>query len=199
MLKTRPEDWWTTISQTIATRIDRVAENPVVRKFFVSHKGKKTLTVDIGPSVSGINDESFFQKMISKISQNINKPEYTTLMQSDFSQSSSVDRVVNSIMLMYSFQEYFEYRANLACGIPGVIMEGTEEDWRMLVEKLEKVEKYLEPIKSTLKLERWFRTVKPILEKLVDTYNGEPDREWWSKIFDEKRSFGSGGGERVRE
>ena len=67
MLKTRPEDWWTTISQTIATRIDRVAENPVVRKFFVSHKGKKTLTVDIGPSVSGINDESFFQKMISKI------------------------------------------------------------------------------------------------------------------------------------
>ena len=116
VLRTRPEDWWTSIAQTIAIKIDKVAKEDLVRQFFVSHEGKKKLTVDIGPSVSGIDDEWFFQRMISQISQNINKPEYTTLMESDFSRSTSVDRIVNSIMLMYSFQEYFEYRAMTFCG-----------------------------------------------------------------------------------
>ena len=116
VLRTRPEDWWTSIAQIIATKIDKVAKEDLVRQFFVSHEGKKKLTVVIGPSVSGIDNESFFQRMISQISQNINKPEYTTLMESDFSRSTSVDRIVNSIMLMYSFQEYFEYRAMTFCG-----------------------------------------------------------------------------------
>merc|ERR1712244_53423 len=129
VLKTIPEDWWTAISQIIATRIDKHAEDPAVRKFFVSHAGKKQLTVFIGPTVQGINNEGFFQAMISQITENINKPEYTNLMASDFSQPSSVDRIVNSIMLMYSFKEYFEYRAFSLCGIPGVSMLGSEEDW----------------------------------------------------------------------
>ena len=133
--------------------------------------------------------------MISQISQNINKPEYTTLMESDFSRSTSVDRIVNSIMLMYSFQEYFEYRVLMKCGIPGVIMEGSEEDWRMLVDKIVKVEEYLKPIEKAVALESWFREVRSILEKLVETFRGNPDRDWWSGIFDQKKQFGSGGGE----
>ena len=104
VLKTRPEDWWTTISQIIATRIDKKANDTAVRKFFVSHEGKKKLTVRIGPSVHGINSERFFSEMISKITRNINKPEYTSLMESDFSGSTAADRVINSIMLMYSFK-----------------------------------------------------------------------------------------------
>ena len=106
VLKTRPEDWWTTIAQIIATRIDKVATRPAVRKFFVSHEGKKKLTVEIGPTIAGIDDEAFFGQMTSQISQNINKPEYTSLMATDFSQSTSVDRIINSIMLMYSFKGY---------------------------------------------------------------------------------------------
>ena len=115
VLRTRPQDWWTSIAQIIATKIDKVAKEDLVRQFFVSHEGKKTLTVQIG-SIDGIGDEWFFQQMISQITQNINKPEYTTLMESDFSRSTSVDKFVNSIMLMYSFEEYFEYRAMTFCG-----------------------------------------------------------------------------------
>ena len=106
-----------------------------VREFFVSHEGKKPLTVDIGTSLEGINNEGFFQEMIAQISENINKPEYTNLMESDFSESTSVDRIVASMMLMFSFQEYFESSWISEYGIPGVIMEGDEEDWRNLVVK----------------------------------------------------------------
>ena len=60
VLRTRPEDWWTSIAQTIAIKIDKVAKEDLVRQFFVSHEGKKTLTVLIGPSISGIDDEYCF-------------------------------------------------------------------------------------------------------------------------------------------
>ena len=59
VLKTRPEDWWTAISQIIATRIDKHAKEPAVRKFFVSYEGKKQLTWHlIGPSIYGVGDTS---------------------------------------------------------------------------------------------------------------------------------------------
>ena len=197
VLRTRPEDWWTTVSQIIAVRIDRHAEDEKVREFFVSHQGKKPLTVEIGPSLEGINNEKFFSQMISQISENLNKPEYTKLMASDFSQSTPVDRIVNSLMLMFSFQEYFEYRALLACGIPGVIMDGSEEDWQNLVYKLEGLEEFLQPLEDVLRLSRWFSSAKVVLNNLVDTFRGNPDRKWWSRIMDRERSFGSGGGQRT--
>ena len=194
VLRTRPEDWWTSVSQIIAQRIDKHANQPAVRNFFVSHEGKKQLTVKIGPFIEGINNELFFQEMISQITDNINKPEYTSLMQSDFSQSTSVDRIVNNIMLMYSFQEYFEYRAMLFCGIPGVVMEGSEDDWQNLVQKLAKVEQLLQPLDEVLQLGDWFRTSKAVLTNLLETRRGNPDKDWWSRIMDIEEEFGSGGG-----
>merc|ERR1711874_515966 len=166
VLKTRPEDWWTAISQIIATRIDKHANEPAVRKFFVSHEGKKQLTVDVGSS----------------------------LMKADFSQSTSVDRIVNNIMLMYSFKEYFEYRMLSMCGIPGVVMLGSEDDWLRLLEKLVKVEELLKPLEKVLQLKDWFNSSQAVLKDLLDTYRGNPDKDWWSRIMDIHRTFGSGGG-----
>jgi len=194
VLRTRAEDWWSTISQSLARRIDKHAQNPAVRQFFVSHEGKKQLTVFIGPSVRGINNERFFQDMTSQITENINKPEYTSLMASDFSLSSSVDRIVSSIMLMFSFKEYFEYRAFSLCGIPAVTMLGSEEDWISLIQKLEKVEELLLPLENVLQLEQWFSSSKAVLKNLLETYRGNPDKSWWSRIMDIHREYGSGGG-----
>ena len=191
VLKTRPEDWWTAISQIVATRIDKHAQDPAVRKFFVSHEGKKQLTVFIGPTVQGINNEGFFQAMISQITENINKPEYTSLMKADFSQSTSVDRIVNNIMLMYSFKEFFEYRMMLGCGIPGVVMLGSEDDWLRLLEKLVKVKKLLKPLEDVLQLKDWFKSSQTVLKNLLETYRGNPDKDWWSRIVVEE-PFGSG-------
>jgi len=103
ILETRPEDWWTTISSIIAFRIDREAKNKAVRKYFVSHKGRKVLKVKID-SIDSIENEIFFNQMRSQINKNINNPEYTRVMESDFSSSTSTDRIINSIMLMKAFE-----------------------------------------------------------------------------------------------
>ena len=114
--------------------IDREADHPSVRPFFVNHEGKKKLTVEVGPSIYGVKDEKFFKEMSGQIKANINKPDFTDAIESDFSSSTSVQKIVNNIMLMYSFQKYFEYRAYCCCGIPGVIMMGSEEDWKSMIE-----------------------------------------------------------------
>ena len=81
VLRTRPEDWWTSISQTIATRIDKHAKNSpedahccatFLRHLglgrFTTHEGKK-LSVIMGR----VSNEEFFQQIISQIATNINK------------------------------------------------------------------------------------------------------------------------------
>lgn len=97
-------------------------------------RGKKALTVDIGPSIYSIGDW-FFEAMKDEIQKNINNPRYTEIMDLDFSTSSLTQKTVNNIMLMYSFKKYFSYFANIGCGIPGVIMTGAERDWKHLIEK----------------------------------------------------------------
>jgi len=179
----RPEDWWIAIIQKISVTVDRNANVPDVRQFFVSHEGKKTLGVTVAQSIYDVDYELFFKQMRSQISQNINNPEYTALTECNFSQTTSVQRMVNDIMLMYGFKEYFDYRMVCGCGIPGVTMVGTEEDWKALIEKHTELEKFLQPIEEVLKLSAWFKSSKSVLEKLLQTYQGEPDTDWWSKLI----------------
>ena len=63
----------------------------------------------------------------------------------------------------------------MLCGLPGVSMLGTEEDWSRLVEKLEKVEEYLQPIEDELELGGWFNSSRVVLNNLLETYQGRDD------------------------
>ena len=160
----------------------------------MNHEGKKRLVVDAGPTIYNTDYYRFFREMSGQIRDNINKPDYTEAIQSDFSSSGPVQKIVNNIMLMYSFQKYFEYGMMLGCGIPGVIMMGQEEDWKNMIEKLEKVEAILQPIEEQLKLADWFKSCKKVLQNLLDTFRGNPNNDWWARIMTIDQEFGSGGG-----
>ena len=133
----------------------------------MNHEGKKRLVVDAGPSVYHTDYPRFFREMSEQIRDNINKPDFTEAIQSDFSSSTPVQKIVNNIMLMYSFQKYFDYVSNLYCGIPGVIMMGTENDWKNMITKMESIETILLPLEEQLKLAKWFISSKRVLRKLL--------------------------------
>ena len=69
------------------------------------------------------------------------------------------------------------------CGIPGIEMRGSVKDWEKLVTKAEGLREMIEPIIEDLELTVWFSETKRILDKLLETYNGVPDRKWWSQIL----------------
>jgi len=192
-LRTGPEDWWYTIIQTVALAIDKNSKKDEVRNFFVQHEGKKKLRVVVGPTIciDCVDYSWFFDQMSLKIAENINVPEYVEHMKSDFSTSTPVHKIVAQIALMHSVQEYFEYVMGTLCGIPAIEMKGTKQDWEKLITKVKNLRKTLEPIEEELELVYWWDKVEDITHKLLDTFEGDPDEDWWSRIIN-YRSYGSG-------
>jgi len=206
ILDMRPDDWFYTFVQKIAVAIDQQSKSEEVRKFFVDHEGKKTLTVEV-PEISPLDvDYSWFlDEMTQKIQENIKTPNYVELMTANFSTSTKTDRIVSSINTMNSMQEFFTYRCIPMCGIPCVIMRGSENDWKCLLQKIENLEKLLQPIQEKL-ISRsfsanWWENIKSICRKLLESYQGKPDLTWWSSIIfktEVAKRWGSGGTRRFQ-
>jgi len=199
-LRTGPEDWWFTIIQTVALAIDENSKSDKVRKFFVQHEGKKELEVIVGPpplKLDSIDYTWLFDQFSQKIEENINVPEYVQQMIPDFTTTTSIHKIVSQITLMTSVQEFFEYSVGTLCGIPAIEMKGTQQDWENLITKIRDLRKTLKPIENEIGLGgyrrqgSWWDKVEDIAEKLLDTFEGNPDEYWWSQIITEK-SYGSG-------
>jgi len=191
-LRTGPEDWWYCIIQTVALAIDKNSKKKKVRKFFVEHEGKKELEVKVGPTIYGVNYSWFFEQISQEIAKNINVPDYVDKVKSDFSQSTKIHKIVSEVTLMSSMQEFFEFRMVLGCGIPAIEMKGTQQDWERFCTKITELRKTLKPIEDIMGLTLWWDKAEDISNKLLDTYNGNPDTDWWSRIITKER-FGSGG------
>lgn len=194
-LRTSADDWWFCVIRRVAVAIDRNCANPNVRKTFVDHEGKKDLVVEV-PNwpLTEVNYSSFFDNISKLISENIKIPDYVDTMTANFSTTTAVQRMVSQITLMSSVQEFFAYVLCGGCGIPAIEMLGTEEDWQKLLPKLKSLKKVLEPINHDLGLDKkWWALAEKIFTKLLETYRGSPDREWWSHIMTYNKPFGSGG------
>ena len=51
-----------------------------------------------------------------------------------------------------------------------------------------------EPIENDLGLSsEWWNLVEKVFRELLSTYQGRPDKEWWSHIVNYQKRFGSGG------
>ncbi|CAL4157138.1 unnamed protein product, partial [Meganyctiphanes norvegica] len=156
------------------------------------HEGKKKLEVIVGPTLSNINYNWLFSQFSKGIRANVKIPSFVDIIQNDFSSSTDEQTMISQIMLMSSVKNYFEYGFSTACGIPGVEMKGTEEDWVKLVDKINKLEKLLTPINKQLHLKEMFNTTKTVFANLLDTYKGNPNIEWWGNILSWNQRWGSG-------
>ena len=193
-VKTVPDDWWYTIIRTVAIAIDKNSKKNETRNFFVNFAGKKRLTVNVDRS-NGIDYNSFFHQMTNLVQSNIKVEGYVNTIRSDFTTSKSVHRISSEITIMSSMQEYFEYAMSFMCGIPYVELLGTERDWLHLKEKFLELKSLLQPIEYHIELADWWDKIEVILDKLIDSYRGNADVNWWTNIFryTEQNSFGSGG------
>jgi len=96
-------------------------------------------------------------------------------MQNDFSTSTTTYRIASQINLMASMQQFFSFSMRLCgCGIKGLEMMGTQEDWEKLQMKLVTLKKELEPIRDSLPWELqdedWWSHVEMVFRNLSATY-----------------------------
>ena len=218
-LRTRPEDWWGPVAQKIAKAVDEAAKNSFsdekVRSLFVSHEGKQVISVNL-PSytIYDSNYDVLFSQFSSQIEKRIKVPKYAQAMQNDFDSSGPAHKIASQINLMASMQQFFEYRmCAFGCGLRGLEMIGSLEDWDSLVTKLKEVREILEPIKDEIHLsfhlsdawcrnensDSWWNHVLNIFENLANTRKNPNDpkvAEFWINILMDTTgtSYVGGGG-----
>lgn len=195
-LRTSPEDWWSPVATQVAKAIDKAAKsgNQRVREHFVDHDGKKKICIDVDVfTIDQVDFESFFSALSSELKKQIKCPEYARVMQNDFSTSSASHRIESQINLMASMQEFFDYEMGMCgCGIKGVEMLGTQEDWDNLSMKLRELRKQLKPIQSSLIFalsNGWLDHVEKVFHMLAKTYaandaaSQKEIADFWADIF----------------
>ena len=192
VLKTSPDDWWNVVVRNVAQIIDEKGELANIRSFFVDHQGKKPITIATNATLDRTDFSWLFTQFSDEIRKNVKTPGFVDLMQADFSTTTPQQLVTTQIMLMASMQKYFDYTFATCCGIPGVEMVGTSQDWEKLLDKLQVLHSLLQPIMRDLGLESWFSKSKDIFKNLLNTYNGNVDKEWWDHILSWNVRRGSG-------
>ena len=178
-----PDDVWIGITTAFARFIDTHGEE--MRDLFVSHSGKISLEAH-GSSLCGSLD-SMMDQLAQQIKDNT-KGNIKEWFEPNFSTTTDLTRTVGSMVLMGGMKSFFTYRCNLKCGLPSITLEGTVEDWKLIRSRADKI---LEYSNFSEDLTIWHTVLISVLNALVATVEGVPNREWWNRICSHK-SGGSG-------
>ena len=186
-LRTSPDDWWLPLITKVAQAVDDNAEAPEVRKLFVpGQEGKKDLIVSSDSwTIYDTDYSAMFSAFSKAIEKNIHVPKYVETVTSSFSTTSPAKRIASQITLMKSFQKYFDYHMMCpGCGIRGLEMVGSEEDWASLLTRLDQLRTLLRPIEKRLRLQPLFTVAEEVFTNLHRTYMDDSSmQKWWADIL----------------
>jgi hypothetical protein len=152
----RPDDIKLQLLMIISTC---VSNNPdKFRSYFTDTTEKKELKVK-----NNIFDADYFCKIFADLlEENIKDKEFVQHYTSQFSTINQIISTVNNITLMNTLKEYFSFTMICECGIPAVILKGTNDDW----DKLFKTYDFFRKIFLDTELQNWFRH----FDKVIDLF-----------------------------
>ena len=174
-----PDMIWLLISQGFARYVNAHPEE--LRPQLVEHDGKMDLVV-ITPEelLTGNPDWEKIMGDFSDSIQKYTKGDIAKTITANFTTTTPVTRIASEITLMESVKSYFEYVVMyLACGIPSVTLQGTPEDWQLVLDKAKRLKPY--------GLTEWIEELEPILTEFVRTAKGKPDQLFWQRMVKEVR------------
>jgi len=169
-----PDDVWIAITTALSRYINAHAEE--MRELFVSHEGQKELVVSDVGTIMTVDWDRLIDQMSVQIARNT-KNDIQQWIEPDFTTTTKLTKTVGSIVLMGAMKKYFSYKMCLCCGLPGVTMLGTLEDWQKIRQKADKL---LEFKLDTLT--KWHEVLVPILDEFVNSFSGNPDKAFWNRI-----------------
>ncbi len=177
-----PDVVWFTIAQGFATHVNLNAE--ALRKRFVRHDGKLKLVVT-HPGIL-LGEPSPWPEAFTAFSDQIagHVGKLRDLVVADFSTTGPLERAATEVLLMDTFQAYFEYEMTAGCGIPQITLLGTPDDWGSIRRRTQMLSEY--------GLEHWTTALLPVLDRIVATAEGADDPQFWRSFFHyESGSMGS--------
>uniref|UniRef100_A0A914XF22 Uncharacterized protein n=1 Tax=Plectus sambesii TaxID=2011161 RepID=A0A914XF22_9BILA len=202
-----PDDFWLLISLGVSQYLGRKENAEKNRKTFVDHEDKLKLIVDGLPL--GIPHKcsknvaagwpQFAEEMRELISLNTTKDgaqrkssrDGTQIMTKNFSTTGPVEAAVFEMGLMESMKNYFEYTCVLLRGIPKVTLDGESNDYFSIIERIDAL------ITLLSDFEWYLKRVKAHMEKVLASFEGDPDINWWRRMVMSASDGMEGAGDRT--
>ncbi|GBO54050.1 hypothetical protein APA_1998 [Pseudanabaena sp. lw0831] len=175
-----PDIIWITIAQGFAQHVNNNAEK--LRSHFVQHEGKQKLVVEILEiPKSGQRWSDLIQDWTLQIRDHVGADLYR-LIECTFSTTTPITQTVSHIVMMDTFQQYFDYEMRGICGIPDITLMGTVDDWQDIYTRVQSIAQY--------DLGWWTNRVLPICREFVKTASGNPSLSFWQAIYKPKKIYG---------
>lgn len=180
-----PDDIWIMICLKFSKYINDNSE--ALREKFVSHTGKKALSVTTSNQLKESEWDEFFNLVLESIRDNT-KEGIVDKMVSDFSTTQQFEKFISTISIMDSFKQYFDYiRCIPCCGIANLKFMGTLHDWEYLHDKILLLKEY--DVDNTWT--DYIQNLIPIMNQFIESYKGNVDVDFWNKIMNFE--YGRGG------
>jgi hypothetical protein len=176
----RPDDVWVTILSQFSYYVN--ARSELLRDEFVSFEGQKELTITVrGYTVYNAPYDVMTREFLNEIMENLVDETLKEWFLPGFSTTTLTDQVVAAATGMCTFQDYFTYVYEVACGIPMVTLEGTVQDWELLLSKLDRLPQYDD---GTGVLEEWVGLLRLVLGNFVESAKtgSSNNLEFWDNI-----------------
>jgi hypothetical protein len=177
-----PSHFWLMILQGFSKHMEVGANSERNRDKFVNFKGQKNIGIETGMNLFTASDEhwiSFIEKLLDETNENLNKDGqyFLNLLKKKFSTSTRESEVANNVTILSSFKKFFVYTMAGTCGISKIRIEGTTEDWDLLLNKIDEIEKL------DNELYFWTKELKYIIQKIIDTLETKvPDINFYKNI-----------------
>ena len=188
-----PDAIWTLISQGFCHHISLNTEK--LKDKIVNHEGKMEISViseyDLYSPL--MNWDTLLNGFDIQIAENT-KGNIADIMRADFSTTGNTERITSQVTLMSAVKSYFDFAAiHTICGIPTITIEGTPDDWRKIIKKVESLRDY--------DLGWWVDDLKPILQEFVNASEGNVNKDFWQNIVkkDRPESMKNGAGCGVKD
>ncbi|KAM9993925.1 hypothetical protein ACTFIZ_011886 [Dictyostelium cf. discoideum] len=182
----RPDNIWMAILTQFSFYINKNSEE--LRDKFVDFNNKKTLVVTTGYPILEAPFDELTIEMSNQIQSNIKDPSIKDLIIPNFTTTTESDKVVFSIALMSTMKNYFNFEMRTLCGLSEVTLLGEINDWINLKERVEKLIQF-DNKKGEIK--KWLHQyLLEVIDKFIESANGNPDTTWWNQIVNYKQQSG---------
>lgn len=177
-----PDAVWLTILQGFAHYINADPERH--REKLVSHRGKEELTLEVAAYAPGSPENDWariFERFARALDADARGSLYTWAV-ADFSTTGPVERAAFQLALLDVLEPYYSYGISCVCGIPGIELRGTVDDWRSLERRIDLLDRF--------GLSGWTRALRPILRQLTAAAEGRIDLDYWGRIIKQEETYG---------
>ena len=181
-----PDMIWLLVSQGFSHHINLNSDQ--FRDELVRHEDVKQLVVYVESLSDDWIENCDWDVVIDGFSEQIKentKGDISNILECDFTTTTQAEKIASQITIMNVTKSYFDYLSmRIICGIPSITLEGSTEDWELLLKKTKSLSQY--------DLKWWTKEIIPIIKEITEATKGSVDKDFWRGMFKE-HDFGKCG------